>query len=206
MRPNRAQNFFANIMPSLRAPIFTANLQGDGSGTYDFGFANTSHYRATSLVRIPVDTSWGFWLFNSTIVGVKNSLYYNTNPSPAIADTGTSLLIMDPWVADGYWNAVAGSGLSDYYGGYVFPCSQAASLPSFQIIVGQYGALGAYYVVKVPPSMINYAQVDWTFCYGGIQSNEGYGLQILGDIMFRNAFVVFYGTPGQEALGFADKT
>lgn len=61
-------------------------------------------------------------------------------------------------------------------------------------------------MVNVPGPMLNYAQLDEVYCYGGLQSNEGYGLQIFGDMMFRNAFFVFYGTPGKEALGVADKT
>lgn len=185
--------------------MFTVNLLQDGSGTYDFGYINASNFISQTYRRIPVRTDYGFWMFNSTIIGIGNNLFRNAGASPAIADTGTSLMIVDPQVSDGYWSGVTGAGYSDTYGGYVFPCANKSQLQSFQVMVGDEGGSNNY-IVSIPAALINYAQVDKTYCYGGIQSNEGYGLQIYGDLLFRSAYFIFYGTAGSESLGVAQKT
>lgn len=107
-------------------------------------------------------------------------------------------MILDDAVVEAYYARVNGSGYSVRFGGYIFPC--AAQLPSFGVVIGQ-----SNYVVTIPGSMINYAPISANWCYGGIQSNEGYPLQILGDLLFRNAFVVFYGGTSFTGLGIASK-
>lgn len=107
------------------------------------------------------------------------------------------MLILDDTVVTTYYSRIKGAGYSAHFGGYIFPCS--TSLPSFGVALGDNN-----YIVTIPSSMLNYAPVSANWCYGGIQSNEGYPLQILGDLFFRNAFVVFYGgTP--FGLGIAPK-
>lgn len=113
----------------------------------------------------------------------------------ATTDTGTSLLIVDDAVAAAYYARVPGAAQSADVGGYVYPCG--AKLPDFGV------AVGADYTAVVPGSMVTFAQVDRTRCFGGVQGNGGAGLQIYGDVLFRTQFVVFDG--GKARLGWAPK-
>jgi hypothetical protein len=50
-----------------------------------------------------------------------------------IADTGTTLLLLDDSIVSAYYSKVAGSENNQLQGGYTFPC--AATLPDFSISV-----------------------------------------------------------------------
>lgn len=62
--------------------------------------------------------------------------------------------------------------------------------------------IGGYNAV-VPGKYINYAPVETgsSTCFGGIQSNSGLGLSILGDVFLKSQYVVFDSEGPQ--LGFA---
>jgi len=120
----------------------------------------------------------------------------NSGASPAIADTGTSLLLVDPDVAEAYYAKVSGSYSSDSIGGYVYPCSE--TLPAFAV------AIGSEYMANVPSDGITFTTVDESTCFGGIQSNGGSGLQIYGDALLKYHFVVFDGK--NKVLGMASKS
>jgi hypothetical protein len=76
-----------------------------------------------------------------------------------------------------------------------YPCS--AQLPALGVAVGDYMAM-------VPGNVVTFAQVDGQTCFGGVQSNQGNGLQIYGDVFFRAQYVVFDG--GNMAVQMAPKT
>jgi Eukaryotic aspartyl protease len=104
---------------------------------------------------------------------------------PINADTGTSLLLVDPQVAQAYYSKVQGATNNAQVGGFTYPCN--AQLPAFGV------AMGTNYTAMVPGNMITFAQVDAQTCFGGVQSNGGANLQIYGDVMFRTQYVVFNG-------------
>jgi len=194
------KTFFDNVLPSLAQPVFTADLKEDGTGFYQFGTIDTSKFNG-ELTWVAVNSSNGFWQFPSPSITIGGQQKNNLGGSPAIADTGTSLLIVDEAVAQQYYSQVPNSGYSYYVGGYIFPCAQAATLPSFGVAIGSNN-----YMVMILPSLLNYAPVTSTWCYGGIQSNQGYALQIYGDIMFRSAFFAFQKTTSYQGIGVAPKS
>jgi aspergillopepsin I len=51
-----------------------------------------------------------------------------------IADTGTTLLLLDDSIVKKYWGQVKGSVNDNTQGGYTFPCN--AQLPDFSISIG----------------------------------------------------------------------
>ena len=55
---------------------------------------------------------------------------------------------------------------------------------------------------------MNYAPVSdgSTTCFGGIQSDDGVGFSIFGDVFLKSQFVVFSDASGGPQLGFAAKT
>ena len=112
-------------------------------------------------------------------------------------DTGTSLLLVDPAVANAYYSKVQGAQNDPNVGGFTYPC--ATTPPDIGV------AMGDNYVATVPGNMVTFAQVDAQTCFGGVQSNQGSNLQIYGDTMFKTQYVVFDGTPNAPQLMVAPK-
>ncbi|KAF1955756.1 acid protease [Byssothecium circinans] len=190
------KTFFDNVMGNLDLPVFTADLDPDGTGVYEFGKIDQTKFTG-EMAWIPVNASSGFWQFPSTKFSVNGKVQENPTASQAIADTGTSLLLVDQNVAEAYYSQVQGAQLNAQVGGFIYPC--AAKLPDMAV------AIGDTYMAKIPGNQINFATVDRanTTCFGGIQGNQGAGLQIFGDTMFKAQLVAFNG--GNQSLGFGEK-
>lgn len=191
IEPQQQDTFFGNVAPSLKAPLFTANLKHAPAGSYHFGAVDTTQFVGT-LKMTPVDNAQGYWQFNSTTFAVGDDAP-QTNPgaTPAIADTGTSLLLVDDAVLKGYYAKVAGAKNGDQ--GFTFPCD--AKMPDLKL------ALGPDYMATIPGPLINYQRLGGGICYGGLQSSQGQPIQILGDILFKSQFVVFDSRG--PSIGFA---
>lgn len=190
--PTQQNTFFDNVKSSLASPVFTADLKKGTPGTYDFGYIDSSKHTG-SITYTPVNTANGFWEFTGSGYAVGTGSFKKLSID-AIADTGTTLLLVPDSVVSAYYAKVSGATYDNSQGGYVFPCS--ATLPSFTFGVGSYRGV-------IPGSYINYAPVSSTQCYGGIQSDDGIGFSIYGDILLKAQFVVFDG--GNTRLGFANK-
>lgn len=190
------KTFFDNVMNDLDLPVFTADLDPDGTGVYEFGKIDQTKFTG-QMAWIPVNTSSGFWQFPSAKFAVGDQVVENPTASQAIADTGTSLLLVDQNVAEAYYSQVRGAQLNAQVGGFIYPCS--AQLPDMSV------AIGDSYMAKIPGKAITFATVDQanTTCFGGVQGNQGAGLQIYGDTMFKAQFVAFNG--GNQSLGFGEK-
>jgi len=193
IRPQQQKTFFDNVVGDLVQPIFAANLKHGVAGGYEFGNIDTTQFQG-ELTTVPVDSSQGFWEFSSTKVAVGNGQVQKVPDASgsAIADTGTSLMIVDPAVVQMYWSQVNGAQNNDATGGIVFPCD--SKLPDFQVAVGD------TYMATIPGTLMNFARAGTDqntgtpFCFGGLQSNGGSGLQIYGDVFFKSQFVVFDGS------------
>ena len=137
IKPTTQPTFFENAIPSLQAPVFTANLKAGSAGSYQFGFIDNTAYSG-SLHYTPVVTSAsavGLWAFNT-----------KSGPSVAIADTGSSLLLLDDEIVREYWAPVPGH-TSDAQG-ITFPCG--TQLPDLHIDLGGYTA-------TIAGTLLNYA-------------------------------------------------
>lgn len=126
-----------------------------------------------------------------------------TNTHEAIADTGTTLLLVPDDIAATYYAQIPGAvDAARTAGGYIFPCS--ADLPSYTAILGPYHAV-------IPGEFVNFAPVGGngfaeatTMCFGGIQRvPAGFPFAIYGDVFLKSQFVVFHG--GETQLGLATK-
>lgn len=181
VRPNQQNTFFGNIAKSLKEPVFTAQLKHSTAGSYQFGEVDTTQFVGT-LTMQPVDTSQGWWQFESKKVAVgDDDVVVNDEATPAIADTGTSLLLVDDFILEAYYAKVDGVKLNDE--GYNFPCD--TELPDLKL------ALGPDYMATIPGELINYQRIGPNVCYGGLQSSQGQPIQILGAILFKAQFTVF---------------
>ena len=147
--PTQQRTFFSNAAPSLAAPLFTADLIKGAPGSYDFGFIDSSKYTG-AITYVPVNSGNGFWEFTGTGYAVGSSSFVSSSID-AIADTGTTLLLVPQSVVVAYYRQVKGARNSAQDGGYVFPCS--ATLPSITLGIGSYMAV-------VPGDYVNYAPLE----------------------------------------------
>ncbi|KAF9629696.1 putative aspartyl protease protein [Lasiodiplodia theobromae] len=195
VKPQQQKTFFDNIMADLDEPVFTADLTNDTTGTYEFGTIDNTKFKG-QLTYTAVNTSQGFWQFPSKSFMVDGQTIDNPTANDAIADTGTSLLLVDDNVAEAYYKNVQGAVNSAQAGGFIYPCD--AALPDIAVAIGDYMA-------NIPGDQVTFAAVDDanTTCFGGVQGNQGSSLQIYGDTMFKAQFVVFNG--GNQSLGMAPK-
>lgn len=197
VQPQPQKTFFDNAKADLAAPVFTVNLKKGKAGNYNFGYINQSEYSGAISYQ-NIITSHGFWEIVGSGYAIGSGSFVSTNID-AIMDTGTTLLYLPQSIVEAYYAQVPGSSNSATYGGYVFPCSQASSLPNFIFGVGSYRGL-------IPGSYMNYAPADryGTTCFGGAQLNTGIGFSIFGDILMKSQFVVFNGASPPQ-IGFAAK-
>lgn len=148
---------------------------------------------------VPVNTTQGFWQFLTSGYSVNGKA---TNaPHQAIADTGTTLILLPDAIVQGYYSNIPSAQNSASAGGYVFDCSE--TLPAYTAIISGYQA-------TVPGELIKFAPVDGTTvensqtCFGGIQSGTGLPVAIYGDVFLKAQFTVFDG--GNKRIGFAPKS
>ncbi|ATY64124.1 eukaryotic aspartyl protease [Cordyceps militaris] len=197
VKPQQQKTFFENIMPSLQEPLFTADLRAGKPGAYEFGRIDQSKFTG-EMAWIPANTTAGFWQFSTGSFAVGDGpVQPASRPGgQAIADTGTTLLLADPAIVQGYYSQVPGAANDQQAGGVVVPCR--AQLPDLHLDIG-----GAY-MARIKGADINFAPVDNTntTCFGGLQASPQGGLGIYGDILFKSQFVAFNG--GNNSLGMAN--
>ncbi|KAF3482245.1 aspartyl protease 3 [Arthroderma uncinatum] len=192
MRPTKQKTFFENLSENLDEPVFTAQLKHGMMGSYEFGAIDKTKYSG-DLVKVPVDDKSGFWEISCGLYAVgqlDNIQKVQNGTGSAILDTGTTLLILDDEIVKAYYDQVKGARYeSKRYAGWVYPCS--SSMPSLFLAVGK------DHMAIIPSTLLtfqNYGPDPDTgvdTCYGGLQSNNAGGIQILGDVFFKALFVVF---------------
>jgi aspergillopepsin I len=203
VKPQAQTTFFDTAIKEgvLDQSVFTVDLKKGAPGTYDFGFIDDSKHTG-DITYTPIDNSQGFWEFTGTGYQVGDGEFQSASID-TIADTGTTLLLMDDDIVSAYYDEVDGAQYDNSQGGYTFPCS--ADLPDFALGISDYNAV-------IPGSFMNFAPVSqgsssklnhsqsselrWLImsclgCFGGLQSNQGIGLSIYGDIFLKAVFAVF---------------
>ncbi|KAL8366859.1 hypothetical protein RB595_005022 [Gaeumannomyces hyphopodioides] len=193
--PRGQKTFFDNVKSSLSSPVMGVDLKHGAPGHYDFGTLPSGRYTG-SIAYVSVDNSQGFWSFTASGYAVGGG-QSSRKRLTGIADTGTTLLLLDDSVVDDYYSQVSGAENSASEGGYVMPCS--ATPPDFSFNVGSN-------TITIPGSFISYAPVSdgSSTCFGGIQSDASIGFSIFGDIALKAAYVVFDGS-STPRLGWANK-
>ncbi|CAK42580.1 uncharacterized protein An15g06280, partial [Aspergillus niger] len=189
IKPEAQDTFFANVAPSLDEPVMTASLKADGVGEYEFGTIDKDKYQG-NIANISVDSSNGYWQFSTPKYSVADGELKDIGSlNTSIADTGTSLMLLDEDVVTAYYAQVPNSVYVSSAGGYIYPCN--TTLPSFSLVLGESS------LATIPGNLINFSKVGTNtttgqaLCFGGIQSNGNTSLQILGDIFLKAFFVVF---------------
>lgn len=149
VKPQQQKTFFDNIKDTLAEPVFTANLRHDAVGSYEFGTVDASQFSG-DMTWIPIDNSNGFWQFGSSSFAVGGKKQEVAPGGQAIADTGTTLLIADPAIVEGYYSTVKGATLDQKAGGVIFPCD--TELPDLDLDIG------GVYMARIKGEDIKFAE------------------------------------------------
>lgn len=152
MLPEQQPTFLDNVAPDLDQPVLTAQLKSGAPGSYEFGIIDKSKFLG-DLVKVPVDASNGFWEITSTqfAVGDGKQTPVSKGAQTAIADTGTSLMLINDEIVQAYYEQVEGSLFTAETGGFIYPCS--TKLPDLYVAVGE------QHLAKIPGSVVNFATV-----------------------------------------------
>jgi aspergillopepsin I len=181
--PTQQKTFFDSVKSTLAQPLFAADLQAGQTGSYDFGYIDSSAYYG-SITYTSVDNSQGFWGFTA---GGYSTGSAGTSGSigSAIMDTGTTLLYIPSAAVRSYYNSVPGGYYDSNQGGYLGNCN--ANWPQWNVRIGST-------TFSVPGSYINFQPLNdgsgespihlmasenvltsSGLCFGGIQSSSGLG-------------------------------
>lgn len=183
------------IGQGLSKAVFSADLKKGVPGSYTFGYVNASQYIG-NISYTPVDSSGGHWQITASGYGVGKT--YTPDTLTGVVDTGSSLLMLPSSVNTDYYNQVFGAVYDPVWGAYTFPCS--STLPSFVLGFGSNR-------FTLPGNYLNYGVLsDGTGrCYGGLQSSDSLGYNVIGDIFLKGFFVVFDRSKTPPRIGFASK-
>ena len=176
-----------------------ANDPDQGQSFYTFGAIDQSVVKACGgkINYTPVDSSNGFWQFPSTstvVNGTTTTLTGNT----AIADTGTTLAMIDSASCTAIYNAIPGATYDNTQQGYVFPANTtAAQLPVVQFAIGNA-------LVTVQKEDYGFADAGNGMVYGSFQDRGNMPLSIYGDAVLKSMYAIF--DEGNKQFGFCQRT
>ncbi|MCJ1457054.1 hypothetical protein MMC28_007420 [Mycoblastus sanguinarius] len=172
--------------------LFTANLGSykdatdpdKGASFYTFGYIDTEALAGQTPSYTPIDNSQGFWMFNSTSAVVAGKTIQRAN-NTAIADTGTTLCLIDDSTCQAIYDAIPGGKYDSTQQGYIFPSSTtAAQLPVVSLAVGD-----QQFPIQVED--LGFADAGNGMTYGGIQSRGTMTFDIFGDVFLKSIYAIF---------------
>lgn len=175
------------------ASLFTAKLgswrdasepdQGESFYTFRFVDQDTVKASGEDVYYTPVDKSQGFWMFDSASATVNGKSIARTG-NKAIADTGTTLALVDDAMCQAIYDAIEGAYYDNESQGYVYPIDTPADkLPVVSFAVGE-----KQFVVQKDD--LGFAVTKPGYVYGGIQSRGSMAMDILGDTFLKAIYAV----------------
>jgi len=164
-----------------------ATTEDKGESFYTFGYIDQDVLEKAGVTEpyyTPVDKSQGFWMFDSASAGVNGQIFDRPN-NTAIADTGTTLALVDDKTCHNIYAAIPGSFYDRHNQGYVFPSAVTPDqLPLVTFAVGDRQ-------FAVPKEALAFADAGNGNVYGGIQSRGDMTFDILGDTFLKGIYAVF---------------
>lgn len=174
--------FFTAYLSSWR----DVNKADKGESFYTFGYLDPAVMKAaaaTEPVYTPVDKSQGFWMFESATATVNGKSVPRLGNS-AIADTGTTLALVDTKLCEAIYAAIPGAAYDYSQQGWCFPTTVTpAELPIVSLAVG-----GKEFTI--PKEALAFAPTGSGTWYGGVQSRGSLGFDILGDTFLKGIYAV----------------
>jgi len=173
-----------------------ANEPDKGESFYTFGYIDQATVTASGqdIAYTPIDSSQGFWMFDSTSATVNGKSVAQSG-NTAIADTGTTLALVSDDVCQAIYNAIPGSTYDSQQQGWTYPSSTTAdNLPVVTFAVGDKQ-------FAVQKEDLGFADAGNNMVYGGIQSRGTMTFDILGDTFLKGIYAV-----SDSLIFFYDKT
>lgn len=172
-----------------------ANDPDQGESFYTFGYIDQDVLKAAKVSEpyyTPVDNSNGFWQFESSSATVDGKTV-DRSGNTAIADTGTTLALVDDKTVEAIYAAIPGATYDQSQQGYVFPVDTPADkLPVVTFAVG-----GKQFAVQKED--LGFADAGNGMVYGGIQSRGDMTFDILGDTFLKGIYAVSTLSPPELA-------
>jgi len=156
-----------------------------GESFYTFGeIWEPAIPRGRQISYTPVNNSDGFWKFSAPSAVINgNTLGLGNNT--AIADTGTTLMMVSDQVCEELYGAIEGAYYSKSEMGWVFPRNvPTKTLPDFAVAVGTQ-------TITIEKEHFGFAGINGTeLVYGGIQSRGSLPFDIWGDVFLKGVYAV----------------
>ena len=173
------QELFTAYLGSWR----DVNDPDKGESFYTFGYIDQDALGGQEPYYTKVDNSQGFWQFASTTASVNGKEVKRTG-NTAIADTGTTLALVDDSLCKTIYDAIPGSKFDNTQQGYIFPTNTTVDkLPVVSFAVG-----GKEFAVQKED--LGFADAGNGMSYGGIQSRGQMTFDILGDTWLKGIYAV----------------
>ena len=160
-----------------------ANDPDKGESFYTFGYIDQATLGSKTPYYTPVDKSQGFWMFDSTSAVVAGKTIPRSG-NKAIADTGTTLALIDDTTCKAIYDAIPGGKYDSSQQGYIYPSNTPADkLPVVSFAVG-----GKQFPLQKED--LGFADAGNGMTYGGIQSRGSMTFDILGDVFLKSIYAV----------------
>ncbi|KAF2729645.1 aspartic proteinase precursor [Polyplosphaeria fusca] len=169
-----------------------------GESFYTFGYIDDEVLERCKAQPhyVPIDSSNGFWQFESASATL-NGKTLDRSGNTAIADTGTSLCLLDDAICTAFYAAIPGAKFDAKQQGWVFPVdTHEDKLPTFSLSVG-----GRQFVIQKED--YGFARCGGGMQYGGIQSRGKSSFDVLGDTWLKAVYVIF--DLGKKRLGVVQR-
>ncbi|KAF2138485.1 uncharacterized protein K452DRAFT_234009 [Aplosporella prunicola CBS 121167] len=174
--------------------LFTAHLGSwrdknepdQGKSFYTFGYIDQDVLKASGVdpYYVPIDNSQGFWQFNSASATINGTTIQRSG-NTAIADTGTTLALVDDDTVVAIYSAIPGSRYDSSNQGFIFPTNTLVNqLPDVTFAVGDKQ-------FTVQKEDLAFANAGNGMVYGGIQSRGDLPFDILGDTFLKGIYAIF---------------
>ena len=176
--PKNSELFTANL-----GSVKDANDPDKGASFYTFGYIDQDALGGQTPYYTPVDNSQGFWMFDSTSAVVAGKTITRSG-NTAIADTGTTLALVDDATCEAIYKAIPGGKYDSTQQGYIYPSNTSvADLPVVSFAVG-----GQQFALQKED--LGFADAGNGMTYGGVQSRGSMTFDILGDVFLKSIYAV----------------
>jgi aspergillopepsin I len=195
VKPTAQKTFFETVGPTLQRKVFSANLRVDGTGTWDFGYIDSSKFTG-DITWAPVAGNQKYWQIDAGAYSVGNtSAFSSAAIGVVIIDSGSVLAYLPTDVVNDYYAEIPGSSRTQG-GSFTFPCN--STMPDLNFKVGQG-------VLAMPGREVNYGVYDKAkdLCAGAITTQLNMKYSVLGNLWMRNYYVVHSQEESEPKMGFA---
>lgn len=151
-----------------------------GQSFYTFGSIDESVVRASpdkAISWTPIDNSAGFWMFNSESATI-NGKTLNLAGNRAIADTGTTLMMVSDQFCEALYGQIQGARFDQRAGGWIMPggADAISARPEVTVAVGDKQ-------ITIEKEQLGWAELEQgsNMVFGAIQSRGSMDFDIFGD-------------------------